>query len=462
MNDAGTAVPVVNDLYAAHEKVYPRQVHGVFAAARVAAVVVLLGTYYVLPWIQYGGRQAVLFDLPQRKFHLFSITLWPQDLALLAGLLIVAALTLFFFTTLAGRLWCGYACPQTVWTETFLWIERVIEGDRAKRMRLDRAPPSARKHAAKALKHTIWIVFSLWSGFTFVGYFTPIVSLGGSVMRMDLGAWPAFWTLFYGFATYGNAGWMREQVCLYMCPYARFQSAMFDADTLIISYDAGRGEPRGGRSRTAAAAQHGLGDCVDCTLCVQVCPTGIDIRDGLQYQCIGCAACIDACDRVMSKMNYPKGLIRYTTQHALAGENTRLLRPRVVLYGVVLLSMFAALGIGLFSRSTLELDVMRDRSALFELTQDGFVENVYTLKVVNKSEHAREVVVTARGIEGIVLLVDAGVHNIPPGAVQDLALRVRAPSDSLDKQSTQFRFVVRDAATSAEVSESARFVGPMP
>jgi cytochrome c oxidase accessory protein FixG len=286
-------------LYQKRQKIYPREVHGIFARLRVVAVCVLLGLYYGVPWLTWNGQQAVLFDLPARQFHLFGVTFWPQDFFYLTCLLIIAALSLFFFTALAGRVWCGYACPQTVWTETFLWIERLIEGDRPQQMKRDKAPWTTHKVAIKSAKHAVWLIYALFTGITFVGYFVPIRELFVNFAAFDLSGWEWFWIGLYGFATYGNAGWMREQVCIYMCPYARFQSAMFDKNTLIISYDKQRGEPRGGRKRSIDAKAQGLGDCIDCTLCVQVCPTGIDIRNGLQYQCISCAACVDACDQVM-------------------------------------------------------------------------------------------------------------------------------------------------------------------
>ncbi|MDH3939788.1 MAG: cytochrome c oxidase accessory protein CcoG, partial [Xanthomonadales bacterium] len=292
-------------LYRKEPKIYARQVKGTFARLRVIAVWVLLGLYYVLPWLNINGNQAVLFDLPARKFYILGLTFWPQDFVYLALLMITAGLSLFFFTALAGRLWCGFACPQTVWTETFMWIEQWVEGDRAKRMKLDKAPWTADKIMRKSAKQALWILFAAWTGFTFVGFFSPIRELGANIASLSLGPWETFWIVFYSFATYGNAGFLREQVCKYMCPYARFQSAMFDKDTLIISYDPERGEPRGGRRKKDNPAEKGLGDCINCTLCVQVCPTGIDIRNGLQYECIACAACIDVCDQVMDKMEYP-------------------------------------------------------------------------------------------------------------------------------------------------------------
>ena len=345
----GAAAVVETELYAADQKIYPRAVSGWFAAWRWALVWATQLAFYGGAWLTWNDRQAILFDVVHRKFFIFGLVFWPQDIIYLAVLLIIAALSLFLFTAVAGRLWCGYACPQTVYTEIFMWLERVIEGDRLRRMKLDRGGLSARKIGLKAAKHAAWIALALWTGFTFVGYVTPIRELWGEVMTLSTGPWETFWVLFYGFATYGNAGWMREQVCIYMCPYARFQSAMFDRDTLIITYDRERGEPRGARARRADAAALGLGHCVDCDICVQVCPTGIDIRDGLQYQCIGCAACVDGCDQVMDKMGYPRGLIRYSTQNAMEQRLTvaqvlaHTFRPRVLVYaGIVWAVIIAA------------------------------------------------------------------------------------------------------------------------
>ncbi len=370
-------------LYRREPKIYPRQVSGRFARLRVIAVWLLLGLFYLLPWLTIGGKQSVLFDLPARKFYIFGLTFWPQDFVYLALLLITAGLSLFFFTALAGRLWCGFACPQTVWTEVFIWIERWIEGDRAKRIKLDAAPWTAEKILRKTAKQFVWIVFAAWTGFTFVGFFTPIRELGEHVLTLSLGPWETFWTIFYSFATYGNAGFLREQVCKYMCPYARFQSAMFDKDTLIISYDEDRGEPRGGRRKNVDPQEAGLGDCINCTLCVQVCPTGIDIRDGLQYECIACAACIDVCDQVMDKMGYPRGLVRYTTEHALKHKTGHVIRPRIMVYGLLLLVIISGTLWGMTHRVPLRADLIRDRNALYRELPGNVVENVYTLKITN-------------------------------------------------------------------------------
>ncbi len=460
-SDETASSDIETQLYAKRQKIYPREVHGLFAWLRTAAVLALLGLFYIVPWLRWDGRQAVLFDLPGRKFYLFGLTIWPQDFIYLSALLIIAAMSLFFFTALAGRLWCGYACPQTVWTEVFLWIERKIEGSRSQQMKRDKAPLNASKFAVKATKHAVWIVFSLWTGFTFVGFFTPILELGAKLLTFSTGPWETFWVLFYGFATYGNAGWLREQVCIYMCPYARFQSAMVDSNTLVISYDTARGEPRGPRRRGLDPSEKGLGHCIDCSICVQVCPTGIDIRDGLQYQCIGCAACIDGCDDVMQKMNYPKGLIRYTTQNALAGGETKILRPRVIIYAAILLVALSAVFYGLLTRDPIGLDVIRDRNALYRETSDGWIENVYTLKILNMEEIPRVFDVDIAGIEDARLVEDEDGVVVGGGEVVSYVVRVQVDPDEMSRQSTDFEFSVKARDDDSRVAvESARFVGP--
>jgi cytochrome c oxidase accessory protein FixG len=415
-----------DSLYRKEPKIYPRQVSGRFARLRVIAVWVLLGLYYLLPWVNVGGRQAVLFDLPARKFYIFGLTFWPQDFVYLALLLITAGLSLFFFTALAGRLWCGFACPQTVWTETFIWIERWIEGDRQKRMKLDAAPWNAEKVLRKSAKQLLWIVFAAWTGFTFVGFFSPIRELGHNILSLSLGPWETFWTIFYSFATYGNAGFLREQVCKYMCPYARFQSAMFDKDTLIISYDSERGEPRGGRRKNVDKQEAGLGDCINCTLCVQVCPTGIDIRDGLQYECIACAACIDVCDQVMDKMDYPRGLVRYTTEHALKHKTGHVIRPRIMVYGTLLLIIISGTLWGMTHRVPLRADLIRDRNALYRELPGDVVENVYLLKITNMdaAPHRYEMKVLNNDAVEVDL---ARPLELAPEEVAGISVRLRIP-----------------------------------
>jgi cytochrome c oxidase accessory protein FixG len=447
-------------LYVAQQKVYPREVKGRFARLRTIAVWVLLGIYYLLPWLQWGDRQAVLFDLPARKFFILGLVFWPQDFIFLTWLLIIAALALFFFTAVGGRLWCGYACPQTVWTETFLWMERFAEGDRAARQKLDRGPWNAQKTGRKSLKQFLWITFALWTGFTFVGFFTPIRTLGHEVMTFALGPWETFWILFYGFATYGNAGYLREQVCKYMCPYARFQGAMFDRDTLVITYDQERGEPRGARKRGTDPASQGKGDCIDCTWCVQVCPTGIDIRKGLQIECIACALCIDACDSVMDKVGSPRGLIRYTTQHALEHERTQVLRPRTMIYGGLLATLIVGFVVAIALRSPVSLDVIRDRNALYRLTDDGHVDNVYTIRILNKSEREQRFALEARGASALTLLPHLAEYRVASGEVHSVPIRVRrAAYDPLGAETITFTLrSLDDPAVTTETE--ARFLAP--
>ena len=448
-------------LYEKRQKIYPREVHGVFARMRFSGVVTLMSIFYFTPWLLWDGRQALLFDLPGRKFYIFGLTFWPQDLIYLSALLILAALSLFFFTALAGRLWCGYACPQTVWTEVFLWIERKIEGSRMQQIKLDKAPWTPRKFTIKGAKHIVWVLLSLWTGYTFVGYFTPIRELGLSILSLNMGPWETFWVLFYGFATYGNAGWLREQVCIYMCPYARFQSAMFDKDTLIISYDPARGDPRGSRKRSADPKKLGLGDCIDCTMCVQVCPTGIDIRNGLQYQCIGCAACIDACDDVMGRIGYDPGLIRYTTENALEGKSTHIVRPRMLVYAGILVILLISTVVSIIIRTPAKLDVIRDRNALFRETDEGLVENVYTLRILNKDNQAHDYIISIEGQPDMELLIDKTEITIEAGAVGDMSARLRIDPVDLSSRSTEVDFRLKSKDGSISVTESARFVGPL-
>ncbi len=494
--------------YVSERKVYPRDVSGRYDRLRKVAVFWLLGMYYLFPWLSWDGRQAVLFDLPARKFHVFGLTFWPQDFSLLAILLIVLALTLFFVTALAGRLWCGYACPQTVWTECFLWMERWTEGDRAKRMKLDAGPWNREKLVRKGSKHVLWLLFALWTGFTFVGFFTPIHGLAQRLWPFGWNGWETFWVLFYALATWGNAGFLREQVCKYMCPYARFQSAMFDRDTLVIAYDPMRGEPRGPRRGVASVLQRArglldaataydyvfratrhpsaaqarlqaagtvmlaeanveaaplpkfapdeLGDCIDCTMCVQVCPVGIDIRNGLQYECIACGACIDACDEVMDKVGYPRGLIRYSTQNAIDGKPTRVLRPRIIVYAVLLAALVAAWTWGVAHRSPLIADVLRDRNALYRETATG-IENGYTLKLANKTDREQGYVVALRGGQGLQLR-DPGTIVVPAGDVVSVPVTVTGASASRGRQPIEFEVRATDGTVEKTVESS--FFGP--
>jgi cytochrome c oxidase accessory protein FixG len=388
--------------------------------------VALLGLYYIIPWFNWAGHQAVLFDLPARKFYILGLTFWPQDFIFLALMLIIAGLSLFFVTAVAGRLWCGFACPQTVWTEVFLWLERLVEGDRNKRIKLDASPWNRNKIVRKTGKQVIWISFALWTGFTFVGFFTPIRELGHSVFTFQLGGWETFWMLFYSFATYGNAGILREQVCKYMCPYARFQSAMFDKDTLVIAYDERRGEPRGGRRKSDNPAEKGLGDCIGCTLCVQVCPTGIDIREGLQIECIACAACIDVCDQVMDKMGYAKGLVSYTTEHKISGAESHVFRPRIFVYSVLLLTLITGVIWSVNQRVLLRADLLRDRNALYRELPDNMIENVYTLKLINMDFKAHQYRIEVVDNDNMVLHISPE-PSLEPEEIGNFILRMQAP-----------------------------------
>jgi cytochrome c oxidase accessory protein FixG len=451
-------------------KLYPRAVGGWYARLRWVMVWVTQLVFYGTPWWQWNDRQAVLFDLSGNRFYIFGLVLPPQDLIYLAVLMVLAALTLFFFTALAGRLWCGYACPQTVYTEIFLWLERLAEGDRLARMRLDGARWSVEKVTRKSIKQILWIGLSLVTGFTFVGYFTPIHDLSGELLSLSFSPWEWFWVLFYGFATYGNAGYLREQICKQMCPYARIQSALTDMDSLVIAYDTERGEVRGSRSRAGDPKALGLGDCIDCTLCVQVCPTGIDIRNGLQNECIACAACIDVCDEVMVKMNYPIGLIRYSSGIGMAEKLTpgqmvkRVWRPRIWVYSVLLLAVTGGFIFGLSTRKGFAVDVIRDRGAMARETANGDVENIYRLQIVNSTEQNQTYRTSVHGLPGLTLVTEP-LLMVPATGIGSLTVRLTLPGSTAQNHagkavpiSFQVRMTGRDPALLVE--EKSTFVLP--
>ena len=459
----------VVSLYQSQSKIYVKSVVGRFANLRVFMLFFTQAIFYGLAWLPWNGRQAVLFDLSARKFYIFDWVFWPQDVLYLTFILIVSAYSLFFVTAIAGRVFCCYACPQTVYTQIFMWIEKKFEGDRAARIKLDQAPMSANKFSRKSGKHFFWVVIGLWTGFTFVGYFTPIRTLTHEVLTLSTGPWETFWIFFYGFATWGNAGFMREQVCKYMCPYARFQSVMFDRDTLIVTYDKERGEPRGGRKKTADAAALNLGACVDCSLCVQVCPTGIDIRNGLQYECIGCSACIDVCDTVMDKMNYPRGLVRYSTENALERHwdteavRKHLVRPRIIIYFVVLILLVGGLVASLALRNPLKVDVIRDRRVLAREVEGRYIENIYKLNVMNTAERSRRFIVTVEGLPDIQ--IDRGNQIIAePASTAASILAVRVPIDTVKPGSHTIHLKVQSVESGTDavssVSEQAVFLVP--
>lgn len=468
-----TTIPereVVLSLYRSENKVYARSVAGFYNNWRWVMVWVTQLFFYGVPWLQWDGRQAMLFDLDGMRFYVFGLIFHPQDLIYLSFLLIVSALSLFLFTAIAGRLWCGYTCPQTVYTELYMWMEQKIEGDRIARMRLDDSKWNLNKITRKSLKQFAWIGFGLWTGVTFVGYFTPIRELVPSIMQFQAGGWETFWVCFYGFATYGNAGYMREQVCKYMCPYARFQSAMFDGDTMTVTYDEARGEPRGSRSKKAGENANGLGSCIDCNICVQVCPTGIDIREGLQYECIGCGACIDACDDVMDKMGYAKGLIKYTTQNGM--ENrwnrqqmlSRLIRPRVLIYTAILTLMVVGMVVSIYYKPDFRLDVLRDRGVMGRYTNDGKIENVYNLKLDNETEFVRNYDLKVTGLPELVVHFSDNnnqqIKALKPFEKRNVIVEIQVPEDAARAGSHKIFFEMTDIEAKETVKEKSVFIVP--
>ncbi|HYD95824.1 MAG TPA: cytochrome c oxidase accessory protein CcoG [Noviherbaspirillum sp.] len=463
MSEPAAKVSVIK-MYQAREEIYPREIQGRYTTWRWIFVWLTQIVFYGLPWLSWNDRQAVLFDLTARKFYLFGLVLWPQDFIYLALLLIVCAFALFLFTAVAGRVWCGYSCPQTVYTEIFMWIERKIEGTRSARMRLDKQPMSVEKFTRKSAKHLAWGLVALWTGFTFVGYFTPVHELLAEAATLSFGPWEWFWVLFYGFATYGNAGWLREQVCTYMCPYARFQSSMFDSDTLVITYDRERGEPRGGRSKSAKSSS--LGDCIDCSMCVQVCPTGIDIRNGLQYECIGCAACVDACNSVMDKIGAPRGLVRYATDNAMKDKLTpqqirrRALRPRVLIYSAIMLVIITASVVSLMMRTPVKMDVIRDRGSMGREVEDGMIENVYRLQIMNTDERPHKYKISVSGIDSIALASPDEVE-LKGTEARAVPVRVRVGPGKGEKGSNKIAFELQALDEERlHVKEKAVFIVP--
>ncbi len=471
------------DLYQKREKIYTRKIEGFYQRIRLFTGWPLLTGYFVLPWLQWDGRQAVLFDLPARQFHILGYTFWPQDFALLAWILALAAFLLFFVTTIAGRLWCGYTCPQTVWTAIFMWIEQKTEGSRNQRIKLDKMPLSIEKVRKKAAKHGMWLAVAFATGFTFVAYFTTARQLIHDFLSFDLHLVTLFWVFFFTAATYLNAGWLREQVCMYMCPYARFQSAMFDENTLIVSYDAAYGEPRGSRKRvlanqqanadtsstaqlTPTKPQDGLGACIDCKLCVQVCPTGIDIRNGLQYQCIGCALCVDACNAIMNKMGYEPNLISYTTENRLNGKQSNIIRPKVAVYATAIIVMFSLIANALITRLPLDVDVVRDRHQLYQETDNGQILNSYLVKILNKDQANHTYSLSVEGLDSVAIeLTQKGLnHNnlvINAGNMLVLPLTLSIARDQLNGAQKTIHFVVTQKDKPAiTIKSESRFLGP--
>ena len=440
--------------------IHTRSFTGLYRNLRIGFAGALFVLFFGTAWLNWNGRQAVLWDLSESKFHIFGATFWPQDFILLSALLIICAFGLFAITVYAGRVWCGYSCPQSTWTWLFMWCEKVTEGDRNQRIKLATAPWSLNKLARRTLKHSLWLAIGVVTGLTFVGYFTPIRPLAAELLTLQLGGVALFWVLFFTAATYINAGLLREAVCLHMCPYARFQAVMFDKDTLAVAYDPRRGETRGPRKKGSDVGAQGLGDCIDCTLCVQVCPTGIDIRDGLQMACIGCAACIDACDGVMDKMGYARGLIGYKSEHSLQGGITHWLRPRLLGYVAALGVMIAALVVALQMRPMVSLDVIKDRG-LFRENAQGQIENIYLLKVINKTERTQHYALRLLDADGFTLQGNTALV-IPAGEMSELPVSVAmlAERPASSSQTLSFEISERDDPAIRSVAQS-RFVAPM-
>jgi cytochrome c oxidase accessory protein FixG len=448
------------ELYESRKKIYVKKISGIFQRARTISLWMLMAMYFSICWISINGQQLVHFDLPARKFHIYGMTFWPQEFVLLSLLLIICAFGLFFVTTLFGRIWCGYTCPQTAWTFIFMWIEEKVEGSRNQRMKLDKSDISPKKALKKLLKHALWMLVAFGTGLTFVGYFYPVRELVPDLMTLNVDSgWSLFWIGFFTIATYLNAGWLREQVCLYMCPYARFQSVMFDADTLIVSYDKERGDPRGSRKRESNYKEQGLGDCVDCGMCVQVCPTGIDIRDGLQYECIGCALCIDACDSIMDKMQYDKGLISYTTETNLQGKKSHIIRTKSIAYALVLALMTGSFFYSVFTRIPLELDVIKDRGSLYQLTGMGLIENSYVLKVMNMSDTDHRFKVSVDGIHDIKISTPTEI-SIRSGEIYTLPTSIEVDPKNMQSTHYNIEFTVQALETPDLVASSeSSFLG---
>ncbi|WP_163936427.1 cytochrome c oxidase accessory protein CcoG [Paraferrimonas sp. SM1919] len=422
--------------------IYVRAVKGFWSTLRKRMGWVAMLAFLMLPWLSWNDRQAVWFDLINQKFHIFGIIIWPQDLTLLAALLMVAAFALFFVTTYLGRVWCGYTCPQTVWTFIFIWFEEKIEGARNKRIALDKQQWNFNKVWRKGLKHFAWLTVALGTSLTFISFFVPATELYIDFFTGESAGLTYFWVIFFTFATYGNAGWMREIMCTHMCPYARFQSAMFDENTFIVGYDATRGEKRGPRSRKVDPKEKGLGDCIDCDLCVQVCPTGIDIRNGMQYECINCGNCIDACNNTMERMGYQQNLISYTTENKLAGKHQHTVRPKLVGYGVVLAIFTGLFTYALINIDPVRIDIIRDRNALYRMTHDGLVENTYTIKVLNKTEATQTYQISTEGVD-VMRWTGPNQVTLKSGEILNVPISIATDQYELDKSIVNISFSVQ-------------------
>ena len=446
--------------YQAGEHIYVRAVYGFYQNLRRYTGWGLIILFMALPMLSWNGEQAILFDLAKQQYRIFNMTLFPQDLTLLAWVFIIAAFALFFFTTYLGRVWCGYTCPQTVWTFIFIWFEERFEGTANKRKRLDSMPWSFNKVWRKTAKHTGWIAVSTLTGIAFCSYFVPVNELYVDFFTFNASFAVTGCVLFFTVITYINAGWLRSIVCTHMCPYARFQSTMFDKETYIVAYDSNRGESRGPRRRKQDHKALGLGDCVDCDLCVQVCPTGIDIRDGLQYECINCGACVDACNETMDKMGYPRDLISYTSEQKLAGKKTHILRPKIIGYGAILLIMVGVFVLNIINLSSAEMDILRDRTTLYRETNEGLIENTYTLKILNKTVNTQTYELSFSGLIDAQLIGPEQIV-IKPGEV--LTQPISIAVDPYEYTQKKINITITLKSTSGDVEkieqETSFFLG---
>ncbi len=463
-------------LFKNREKVYPRSVSGLFRRLKWAALIVLLAIYYIVPWIRWdrgpdAPDQAVLADMAGRRLYFFFIEIWPQEIYYLTGLLVLSAVALFLITSLAGRIWCGYACPQTVWTDLFMWVERKIEGDRSERIRLDKGPFTLGKLQKKLMKHGAWLLIALLTGGAWVMYFTDAPTLVHDLLHFQASAQSVFFIGLFTATTYLLAGWAREQVCTYMCPWPRFQSAMIDEDSLIVTYEAWRGEPRGAKRKDES--WDGRGDCIDCKACVHVCPTGIDIRDGLQMECIGCGLCVDACNTIMEKIGRPTDLVTFDThnnQVCRAAGNSgkyKLIRPRTIIYALILVVVSGVMLGGLILRPRLDISVLRDRAPLFVTLGDGGIRNGYTFKISNMTRETKEYKLALAGVPQATLSVvgqDAAHQEIDltarPDTVTTYRIYVRTPAGALKATSTPVTFTLTDLKGGEKDQYDSVFIGP--
>jgi len=443
--------------YKSESSIYVRLQQGVYQNIRKYTGALLMLVFILLPWITFNGQQAILLDIANQQFRLFSVTFFPQDLTVLAALFLVGAFALFFITTWLGRVWCGFLCPQTVWMFLYVWIEEKVEGTRNQRIRLDNSPLSLNKVTKKLLKHSAWLIVSLFTAITFMSYFIPVKALYSDMLTFEWTGLVSFWIALFTLCTYGNAGWLREKMCIYMCPYSRFQSAMFDQNTLLIAYDAERGESRGIRKRKDDHKALNLGDCVDCNLCVQVCPAGIDIRNGLQYECISCGACIDACDQTMEQFNYPKGLISFTSENALIGKKAATFRPKIVAYGTLTLIMFILMGFFIASRAPIEASILRDRNVLYRTNFDGSIENSYQLKLTNKLQFEEAFNLQVVGLEHAVLSINEPI-NTKGHEMVTIPFTLTLSEAYIDQKISSFELVISSVEDKdISVSKTVRF-----